>query len=242
MLRGKGDKRGTQTHDALVSKLAAKRAHEEELAKAVALHASGAGGSRVLCGKVLGCSYQQIDRAIAKSMLEQAPRPQWAILTDIEGEALVKWLLLSAQNDNPATEREVSVQVTKMLQVRRLYNRKHQTGKLSASLVPLSLAEVRLAVEGGVLSHKWYAGFYAAHPSVQLKCAHGQLLYHGTPHITSVGTCEYIWTESVPKAELPLYNLVKKKRPGGPRLVNKLWFGYGYARGKLPLQPLGTAY
>jgi len=42
-------------------------------------------------------------------------RPAWAILTETEMASLVKWVLACAANDNPAVEREVSEQVTKML-------------------------------------------------------------------------------------------------------------------------------
>ena len=174
MLRGKGDKMGTHTHEALLRKVADKRAHQEQLDKAVALHVSGAGGSQVISQHVQGCTRQQIDRAIAKSKLAEPPRAAWAILTETEGHALVKWLLASAENDNPATEGEVSIKVTKMLQCRRLSNRKNHSGKASASLVPLSAAEERIALNGGVLSHTWFSGFYADHPSIQLKTAHKQ--------------------------------------------------------------------
>eukprot|EP00966_Prymnesium_polylepis_P073903 1715193-Prymnesium_polylepis.1 len=60
---------------------------------------------------------------------------------------LVKWCLACASNDNPAKEREVSEQVTKILQCRRLANRHSQSGRPGCKVVPLTDAEERLALE-----------------------------------------------------------------------------------------------
>ena len=115
----------------------------------------------------------QIRYAIKLAAAPRPSRPAWAILTKIEMERLVKWVLACAANDNPALEREVSEQVTKMLQVRRLANRKHHSGT-SVSIVALTSAEERLALEGGMLSHTWFQGFYAANPWCEFKTAHKQ--------------------------------------------------------------------
>ena len=97
-----------------------------------------------------------------------------AILTPTETDSLVKWLLGSAQNDNPATEAEASAQVTKMLQCRRLANRRKRSGKPNAAVVELTAAEVRVGLDGGELSHTWFSRFYAANPECQKKTAHKQ--------------------------------------------------------------------
>jgi hypothetical protein len=167
-------KPGTHTHEALCSKAAAKRAHQDQLAIAVGLHASGGGGGMQLSKMVEGCSRQQIDRAIAKSVLKQPPRPQWEILTEYETTSLVKWVLASAANDNPAVENEVSEQVRRMLLCRRLYNRKKKSGKPNASTVELTTAELRIAIDNGDLSHTWFQHFYADNPQCQMKTAHRQ--------------------------------------------------------------------
>ena len=165
---------GTHTHLALRAKKEDQRAHEEQLAIAVGLHTSGGGSGMKLSKLVEGCSRQQIDRAIAKNLLKTQPRPQWAILTPIETQRLVQWVLACASNDNPAVEREVSDQVRRMLLCRRLFNRKKKGSYSSAKLVDLSTAEMRIAIDGGDLSHTWFQGFYAANPSCQLKTAHKQ--------------------------------------------------------------------
>ena len=172
---GKGLKLGEYTHTALRRKVEAKDAHQVELAKAVALNASGAGGAMKVAGMVEGCSVQQVKTAIFKHN-HPSQRPAWAIMTEVETQRLVKWVLASASNDNPATESEVSEQVAKMLQCRRLAFRKARNGKepFNPRLVDLSPAEHRLALEGGNLSHTWFMGFYAANPSCQFKTAHKQ--------------------------------------------------------------------
>ena len=167
-------KPGTYTHDALCAKKAGKLAHEEQLALAVALAAAGGGGGMKLSSKVVGCSRQQIDRAIAKAALKVQPRPAWAILTAIETASLVKWILACAQNDNPAVETEVGEQVKKILLCRRLFKRKKQNGKPNAVVTPLSDAEKRIALDGGDLSHCWFQGFFAANPTCEKKYAHKQ--------------------------------------------------------------------
>ena len=165
---------GTFTKQALQAKAAAKRAHQLELGKAVQLVADGEGGPDKVSNLVMGCTPRQIQYALSKARSDQPWRPAWSILTSIEMERLVKWLLNSAANDNPATEKEVSEQVRKMLLCRRLFNRKHKNGRDNSSLVELSAAEERLALEGGDLSHTWFQGFYAANTSCQLKTAHKQ--------------------------------------------------------------------
>ena len=167
-------KPGTHTHEALRSKADAKRAHEVQLAIAVGLAASGGGGGMQLSKMVEGCSRQQIDRAIAKSVLKVPLRPQWSILTVVEMASLVKWVLASAANDNPSVEKEVCEQVRKMLLCRRLYNRKKKSGKPTASIVELTTAELRIAIDDGDLSHTWFQHFYAANPECQMKTAHRQ--------------------------------------------------------------------
>lgn len=156
---------GSYTREAMARKVEAKAAHQKQLDKAVALVAAGKGGAMVVADMVEGCTRSQIRTAVIKSkVLEQGKpwRAQWAIMTPIEMERLVKWVIASADNDNPATEREVSEQVTKMLQCRRLANRSKHDGKHNVELTP---AEKRLALEGGELSHMWFMGFYAANPS-----------------------------------------------------------------------------
>ena len=114
-----GDKKlqpGTHTQGALKRKALAKLAHQEQLDKAVALVLSGAGGPWTVSGMVEDCSVSQIKTAVAKAMMKKTFRASWAIMTDIENKRLVEWLMACADNDNPATESEVSEQVTKMLQ------------------------------------------------------------------------------------------------------------------------------
>lgn len=129
---------GTHTHLALRAKKEDQRAHEEQLAIAVGLHTSGGGSGMKLSKLVEGCSRQQIDRAIAKNLLKTQPRPQWAILTPIETQRLVQWVLACASNDNPAVEREVSDQVRRMLLCRRLFNRKKKGSNGSSLRAPTS--------------------------------------------------------------------------------------------------------
>ena len=174
MMAAKAARPGTHTKEALRQKAAAKVAHEEQLAKAVALVNSGKGGPAAVGSMVEGCTRSQIAHAVMKSKLHTPFRAQWDILTEIETKALVKWLLASAANDNPAKEREVSDKVSKMLQCRRLFNRKHQNGKSNRAIIPLTVAEERIAIHGGELSHTWFSGFYAANPSCELKTAHKQ--------------------------------------------------------------------
>jgi hypothetical protein len=86
----------------------------------------------------------------------------------------VLWVLASAANDNPAVEKEVNEQVRKMLLCRRLYNRKKKSGKPNASIVELTTAELRIAIDNGDLSHTWFMHFYAVNPQCQMKMAHRQ--------------------------------------------------------------------
>ena len=167
-------KPGTYTHEALCAKKAGKRAHEEQLALAVALAAAGGGGGKKLSSQVEGCSRQQIDRAIAKAALVVQPRPAWAILTEIETASLVKWILACAQNDNPAVETEVGAKVKEILLCRRLFNRKKKNGKPNAVVIELSDAEQRIALDDGDISHRWFQGFFAANPTCEKKKAHKQ--------------------------------------------------------------------
>ena len=148
-LRAKADCKGAGAH--------------EQLAAAVKMVAEGQGFHAVV-GLVEGCTLEQIKYAVKK--VSAPTRPAWAILTAIEMGKLVKWCSLSARNDNPATECEVSDQVAKMLQCRRLANRANRR----PSNVNLCRAEKRIALglEGGTLSHRWFQGFYAANPSCQL--------------------------------------------------------------------------
>ena len=160
-----GNKPGTHTLAALHAKAAAKAAHKIQLDKAVALVSDGKGGPDKVANMVEGCSARQIKYALAKAKSSTGWRAAWSILTDIEMQRLVTWVKASAANDNPATESEVSNQVAEMLQCRRLAYRKAHTEK--TSIVPLSAAEERLALEGGHLSHMWFSGFYAANPELQ---------------------------------------------------------------------------
>lgn len=150
--------------------------HWEQLAKAVALVADGkSGGSYAVARLVVGCNRKQIEYAIQKAQTLKTrlhQRPAWSIMTEIEVQRLVAWLGASAANDNPAMENEVSEQVVKMLQCRRLAHRKAKGTK--SSIAPLTPAEERLALEGGHLSHTWFQGFYADNPTCQLKTAHKQ--------------------------------------------------------------------
>ena len=84
------------------------------------------------------------------------------------------WITSSARNDSPCTESQVSEKVTQMLQCRLLFNRQNHSGKAAAARIPLSKAEERIALQGGVLSHMWFAGFHASNPSCQKKTAHKQ--------------------------------------------------------------------
>ena len=166
-------KPGTYTKAALRLKAAAKAAHQKELEKAVTLVADGKFGVKAIVHMVTGCTVSQIRTAVHKATLEKPWRAAWSIMTEVEMERLVQWVLQSAANDNPATEVEVSEQVSKMLQCRRLHNRKVHNGK-TATTVELTPAEERLALEGGVLSHTWFMGFYASNPTCELKKAHKQ--------------------------------------------------------------------
>ena len=56
-------------------------------------------------GMVDGCSCSQVKLAIKKANAHTPWRAQWAIMTPIEIEKLVKWVILSAENDNPASAR-----------------------------------------------------------------------------------------------------------------------------------------
>ena len=168
-----GKRPGTHTNAALQAKSAAKAAHQVQLDKAVALVANGTGGACKIAGMVEGCTRNQIAHAIHLATRSNW-RPEFAIMTDLETDKLVKWILACAANDNPATESEVSEQVTKMLQCRRLANRHAKNGKPGSKTVPLTPAEERLALKGGVLSHTWFQGFYASNPSCKLKTAHKQ--------------------------------------------------------------------
>ena len=157
---------GAYTHLALVAKRAEKAAHEIQLAKAVALIEGGAhGAARAVSHLVEGCSFQQIGRAVERSSAAKPSRARWEILTPIENERLVAWITSSARNDSPCTESQVSEKVTQMLQCRLLFNRQNHTGKAAAARIPLSKAEERIALQGGVLSHMWFAGFHASNPS-----------------------------------------------------------------------------
>jgi hypothetical protein len=169
----KGTRPGTHTKDALRQKAAAKKEHQVQLGKAVALVATGAVGPDAAASKVEGCTARQLRYAIEKGSATQPCRPAWAILTVVEMKRLVEWVLACEANDNPAKEREVSDQVQKMLQVRRLANRSKQNGK-TTTIVELTPAEERIAIEGGALSHKWFQGFYANNPEIEMKTAHKQ--------------------------------------------------------------------
>ena len=172
MPSGKTVKCGTHTRDALLAKAAAKAVHQVQLDMAVALITDECRPFAV-AKMVDGCTVSQIKTALAKSLLKQPWRAAWSILTAIENQRLVEWVLACAANDNPCTESEVSIQVTKMLQCRHLHNRTKKNGK-GGTVVPLTPAEHRLALEGGLLSHTWFMGFYAANPTLQLKTAHKQ--------------------------------------------------------------------
>ena len=169
----KGAKIGTHTKEALRKKADAKAAHQVQLGLAVAIVADGAAGPDKAARMVEGCTARQVRYAIEKASASKQWRPAWSILTEIEMQKLVVWVLACAGNDNPAKEREVSEQVRKMLLVRRLANRSKQNGR-STSIVDLSPAEERIALEGGELSHTWFQGFYAANPTCELKTAHKQ--------------------------------------------------------------------
>ena len=196
----KGAKPGTHTHAALQEKAAAKAAHQAQLDQAVALIADGKGGPDKVAKMVEGCSVRQVKYALSKSLSKRPWRPAWAILTKVEMQRLVKWVLASASNDNPSTEAEVSEQVTKMLQCRRLAWRKAHTQK--TSIVPLSAAEERLALEGGNLSHTWFQGFYARNPECQLKTAHKQLIYPDPKPFLQKGV-----------ADIPAFHLESERLP-----------------------------
>lgn len=121
-------KPGTFTREALMKKSREQKEHREQLAKAVALVADGkSGGSYAVARLVVGCNRKQIEYAIQKAQTLKTrlhQRPAWSIMTEIEVQRLVAWLGASAANDNPAMENEVSEQVVKMLQCRRLAHRK----------------------------------------------------------------------------------------------------------------------
>jgi hypothetical protein len=170
----KSTKPGTYTKEALLKKAAIKAAHQVQLEAAVALVADGSMGPDKAATLVEGCTCAQIRYAIKKGLEEKPSRPAWAILTKIEMQRLVKWVLACAANDNPSTEKETSEQVAKMLQCRRLANRANHNGRADSSNVELSPAEERLALEGGDLSHTWFQGFYARNPECEFKTAHKQ--------------------------------------------------------------------
>ena len=117
-----------------------------------------------MVGRVEGCTRSQIRTACDKAA-EPKVRAAWEILTEPETNSLVKWLLTCARNDNPATEAEVSDKVKELLQHRRLFNRKHQSGSRANACVPLTSAEERIRLKSGSLSHTWFRHFYAANPS-----------------------------------------------------------------------------
>ena len=144
---------GKYTLAAEARKFEAKRAHKEQLKLAVALVASGeAGGPGSVVGLVEGCTRSQTRTACNKAA-ESEVRAAWEIRTEPETNSLVKWLLTSAWNDNPATEAEVSDKVKELLQHRRLFNRKHQSESRANACVPLTSAEERNGLKGGSLSH-----------------------------------------------------------------------------------------
>ena len=170
----KKQKPGIYTKAALAKKAALKVAHNLELQKAVALVTAGEGGPGKVADMVVGCTRSQIATAVMHASAKVPFRAAYDIMTKVEMERLVKWCLACAANDNPATEKEVSEQVTKILQCRRLANRHMQSGKPSSRVVPLTPAEDRLALEGGLLSHTWFMGFYARYPECEIKTAHTQ--------------------------------------------------------------------
>ena len=110
-----GAKLGTHTKEALRKKAGAKAAHQVQLGRAVAIVADGAAGPDKAASMVEGCTGRQVRYAIENASASKQWRPAWAILTEIEMQKLVKWVLACAANDNPAKEREVSEQVRKML-------------------------------------------------------------------------------------------------------------------------------
>ena len=55
---------------------------------------------------VEGCTRSQIASAFAKSQLATPFRAEWAILTEIETNRLVKWLVASAANNRQPCEGE----------------------------------------------------------------------------------------------------------------------------------------
>ena len=142
-----GAVKGTHTKDALQAKAKAKQAHHEQLAAAIELVAKGKGLMAVV-GMVEGCTLEQVKYAVRQATKKTPTRQAWVILTDLEMKRLVKWCIACARNDNPATETEVSDQVTKILQCRRLANRANRR----ECNVELSTAEKRIALEGGYLS------------------------------------------------------------------------------------------
>ena len=174
MDRPKAQKPGTYTKAALAKKAALKVAHQEQLQKAVTLVAAGEGGPGKVAGMVDGCTRSQIATAVMHASAGVPFRAAYEILTKLEMARLVKWCLACAANDNPAKEREVSEQVAKMLQCRRLANRHAQSGRPSCKVVPLTAAEERIALDGGLLSHTWFMGFYARNPACEMKTAHKQ--------------------------------------------------------------------
>jgi hypothetical protein len=160
---GKGAKPGTHTKAALRQKAVDRSAHLQQLAIAVAIVADGAAGPDMAASIVEGVSARQVRYAIAKASTMLSWRPARAILTDIEMKRLVQWVHACEANDNPAREKEVSEQVQKMLQIRRLANRANKNGN-STSIVGLTPAEEHIALKGGELSHTWFQRFYAANP------------------------------------------------------------------------------
>ena len=156
-MSGKGPGPGIYTMAALRQNFEGKRAHKEQLALAVEFVKAGRGGPQAASAAVLGCTRSQVDTAVKKTASKVTPRAPWQILTPTETDSLVKWLLGSAQNDNLATEAEASAQVTKMLQCRRLANRRKRSGKPNAAVVELTAAEVRVGLDGGELSHTWFS-------------------------------------------------------------------------------------
>ena len=167
--------KGTYTQVALQAKVEAKAAHDAQLALAVVWCAvDGNGGPAKAAKEFDGLSRGQIALAIAKSKAAAPPREAWRILTDKEEKALVKWLLASAKNDNPAIEAEVSEKVREILLCRRLFNRKKGNDYRQGCVVALSEAELRIAINDGDLSHTWFMKFYAKNPSCHKKTAHKQ--------------------------------------------------------------------
>eukprot|EP00966_Prymnesium_polylepis_P211048 4887215-Prymnesium_polylepis.1 len=86
-------KPGTHTKDALLKKADAKAKHRAQLEQADALVASGVAGPDKAANMVEGCTAWQIRYAIKKALAPNPSRPAWAILTKVEMERLVQWVL-----------------------------------------------------------------------------------------------------------------------------------------------------